>query len=138
LATCLGLQAEWFRTEKCVCIELTSAAPMALHSAIKGQVRGLMGGRQHPASTKSKSLRVVTTHSPKPTRSHSRASTISVTRERIKQKLGHLNRVCNNANQNVIFMRGPIRARAHARTRSQSRSHKPRGSQTTRRAKSAP
>jgi len=138
LATCLGLQAEWFRTEKCVCIELTSAAPMALHSAIKGQVRGLMGGRQHPASTKSKSLRVVTTHSHKPTRSHSRASTISVTREKIKQKLGHLNRVCNNANQNVIFMRGPIRDRAHARTRSQSQSHKPRGSQTTRRAKSAP
>lgn len=154
----LASQEAWFATEKCTCIRLTSANPMEMRSAVQGKASAMLGGRQsvmqsqpnRTSSSKSKSLRVVMQSNTKHMQQgmqdkdklRARASTLSVTREKIKTKLAQLNTICKDAKQNVIFVNN---SKHKLRSKSQSdmktrRSSNPRSSRksSTRRVKSAP
>jgi hypothetical protein len=131
---------------------------MEMRSVVQGKASGMLGGRQsamhtqsnRTSSSKSKSLRVVMQSNTKHMQQgmqdkdklRARASTLSVTREKIKTKLAQLNTICKDAKQNVIFVNNSNHT---LRSKSQSdmktrRSSNPRSSRksSTRRVKSAP
>jgi hypothetical protein len=151
----LASQEAWFATEKCTCIRLTSANPMEMRSVVQGKASGMLGGRQSAMHTqsnrtsssksksksKSKSLRVVMQSNTKH-KLHARASTLSVTREKIKTKLAQLKGICKDANQNVIFVNNSghkLRSKSRSDMKTRRRSSTPSSRKSSkRRVKSAP
>lgn len=121
LQECIQLQSGWWAGQTCTCVNIHSASPMEMREAIQGKASGLLGGRQSQykrPSSNSKSLRVVNESIMQDkSKLRARASTISVARENIKKKLAQLTNICNNPNQNVIFMTDAVRSRSHMRTR---------------------
>lgn len=151
LKQCLELQEAWFATEKCTCIKITSANPMEMRTALQGRASAMLGGRHmhthsnrtssSKSKSKSKSLRVVMQSNTKH-KLRARASTLSVTREKIKTKLAQLKGICKDANQNVIFVNNSghkLRSKSQSDMKTRRRSSRPRSRKSSkRRVKSAP